>query len=131
MVLAEDLRQAILQAALQGKLTKQLETDSDVDEMLINIQEDRESKISNNIIKKDKRLFLNIIEEGDVPFSIPANWKWTTLGSIVYKLTDGTHKTPKYTADGIKFISVKDMSTGKLNLSETKYISQEEHNELY
>lgn len=131
MVLAEDLRQAVLQAALQGKLTKQLETDSDVEEILKNIQEDKESKISKGIVKKDKRLFMSIIEEENVPFSIPTNWRWTTLGSIVYKLTDGTHSTPKYTSDGIKFISVKDISTGKLNLSETKYISQEEHNELY
>lgn len=131
MVLAEDLRHAVLQAALQGKLTEQLETDSDVNEMLFNIQKHKELKISKGIVKKDKRLFINIIKDEDVPFSIPENWKWTTLGSILYKLTDGTHKTPKYTADGIKFISVKDMSTGKLNLSETKYISQEEHNELY
>ncbi len=42
MVLAEDLRQAVLQAALQGKLTEQLETDSDVDEMLQNIAMHRE-----------------------------------------------------------------------------------------
>lgn len=34
MVLAEDLRQAVLQAALQGKLTEQLETDSSVDDLL-------------------------------------------------------------------------------------------------
>ena len=34
MVLAEDLRQAVLQTALQGKLTKQLETDSDVDDLI-------------------------------------------------------------------------------------------------
>ena len=48
MVLAEDLRQAVLQAALQGKLTKQLETDSDVDEMLINIQKERKLLFDNS-----------------------------------------------------------------------------------
>ena len=31
----------------------------------------------------------------------------------------------------MKFVSVKDMSTGKLSLNNTKYISQEEHKELY
>ena len=31
----------------------------------------------------------------------------------------------------MKFVSVKDMSTGRLSLANTKYISQEEHEELY
>lgn len=131
MVLAEDLRQAVLQAALQGKLTEQLETDSDVDEMLVNIQNDKEARITNGYIKGDKRLITTIIDEEEAPFAIPINWRWTTLGSIVYKLTDGTHKTPKYTTNGVKFISVKNISAGVLDLSETKYISQEEHDELY
>ena len=50
---------------------------------------------------------------------------------MVYKLTDGTHKTPKYTKSGVKFVSVKDMSTGRLSLANTKYISQEGHEELF
>ena len=54
-----------------------------------------------------------------------------SLGSILNKLTDGTHKTPKYTTDGIKFVSVKDMSNGVLSLENTKFISEEEHQELY
>ena len=53
------------------------------------------------------------------------------LGSILYKLTDGTHKTPKYVTNGVKFVSVKDMSSGKLDLSSTKFITKEEHEELY
>ena len=43
MVLAEDLRQAVLQAALQGKLTEQLETDSDVDEFIVQIKRTKKS----------------------------------------------------------------------------------------
>ena len=53
------------------------------------------------------------------------------MGSILNKLTDGTHKTPKYTSDGVKFVSVKDMSNGYLSLNNTKFISKEEHKELY
>ena len=49
----------------------------------------------------------------------------------VYKLTDGTHSTPKYTASGVPFISVKDVSGGKIDFSHTKFISQEEHESLY
>ena len=45
-------------------------------------------------------------------------------------LTDGTHSTPKYTTNGIPFISVKDLSSGKISFDNTKFISQAEHLEL-
>lgn len=35
----------------------------------------------------------------------------------------GTHSTPSYTTTGIPFLSVKDMSSGKLNFSSCKFIS--------
>lgn len=38
MVLAEDLRQAIIQQAIQGRLTEQLKTDSSVDMLLKEIE---------------------------------------------------------------------------------------------
>ena len=66
-----------------------------------------------------------------VPFEIPASWEWVRLGTILTKLTDGTHSRPKYTEKGIPFISVKDISNGKLEFSNCKYISNEEHKILY
>lgn len=45
-------------------------------------------------------------------------------------MTDGTHSTPKYTQSGVPFISVKDLSSGRLIFDNTKFISEEEHNEL-
>lgn len=131
MVLAEDLRQAVLQAALQGKLTEQLESDSSVDDLLLSIEEDRKSKINSGVIKKDKRLFISYIDGEDAPYIVPDTWRMVMLGSVLYKLTDGTHKTPKYVTEGVKFVSVKDISSGELDLSNTKFITQEEHDELY
>ena len=87
MVLAEDLRQAVLQTALQGKLTKQLETDSDVDEMLINIQVEKKKLIAEKKIKKEKPL--PEIQEEDILFDIPENWKFVHLGEIALYLDAG------------------------------------------
>lgn len=47
---------------------------------------------------------------------------------------DGTHQTPKYTEDkvnGFKFLSSKDVTTGKINWSNIKYIPAELHDKLY
>lgn len=126
-----NMKYALLQAAMQGKLTEQLESDSSVDELLQSIEEDRKDKTNSGLIKKDKRLFIKYIDEEDASYIIPDTWRMVTLGSIVYKLTDGTHKTPKYALEGVKFVSVKDMSSGKLDLSNTKFITQTEHEELY
>ena len=67
----------------------------------------------------------------EVPFEIPDSWEWVRLGSILYKLSDGTHSTPKYVENGVPFVSVKDVSSGYLDFSNCKYISNEEHKELY
>ena len=48
------------------------------------------------------------------------------LGDLCSKITDGTHKTPNYLKDGVTFISAKNVVNGKIDLSDVKYISQEE-----
>ena len=67
----------------------------------------------------------------EIPFDVPESWEWCRLGDILLKLTDGTHSTPKYTESGIPFISVKDVSSGRLDFSKCKHISEKEHSELY
>ena len=67
----------------------------------------------------------------EVPFDIPESWAWCRLKTILQKLTDGTHATPKYVEEGIPFISVKDISAGELSFDNAKHISIEEHQELY
>ena len=66
----------------------------------------------------------------EIPFEIPQGWEWCRFSSLYLSLTDGTHSTPKYTLSGIPFISVKDMSSGVIDFSNTKYISKEEHQKL-
>ena len=126
----EQLKASILQYAIQGKLVEQRVEEGTGEELFQEIKRKREVLIKEKIIKKDKRTN-SIINFQNVPFDIPENWMWVTLGSILNKLTDGTHKTPKYTSTGVRFVSVKDMSNGFLSLENTKFISEEEHKELY
>ena len=49
------------------------------------------------------------------------------LGEVCDKITDGTHKTPKYLDSGITFISAKNIINGNLDFSDVKYISEEEY----
>ncbi|MDA3556355.1 restriction endonuclease subunit S [Acinetobacter sp. AOR15_HL] len=63
-------------------------------------------------------------------YTIPSTWIWTSLDALTSKIVDGTHHTPKYIENGIPFISVKDIYEGKIDFSNTKYISEIEHTEL-
>ena len=84
MKLAEDLKKAVLQAAMQGKLTKQLETDSSVDELIKKIA-DEKAKL---IIRKNARVDKDFgdIQENEIEFELPSSWRWTRISNIgVYK----------------------------------------------
>ena len=82
MKLAENLKKAVLQAAMQGKLTHQLKTDSSVDDLLQKIAEEKAALIKEGKIKKDTtkagasgRALAEITQE-EIPFEIPENWRW-------------------------------------------------------
>ena len=57
-----------------------------------------------------------------------------TIQDVCEQIKDGTHQTPTYTDDtknGFKFLSSKDVTTGKIDWSKIKYIPADLHEELY
>jgi len=64
------------------------------------------------------------------PVKNEKGWEVKPLGSVVNKLTDGTHKTPVYLSEGVVFISAKNVKNGYLTFDDTKFISESEHSEL-
>ncbi|MBS1401824.1 MAG: restriction endonuclease [Oscillospiraceae bacterium] len=124
-----DMQKSILQMAIQGKLVEQRPEEGTGEELYQQIQAEKQKLIKEGKIKKEKPL--PEITEDDIPFDIPETWKWVRIGSLLHKLVDGTHRTPKYTVSGVPFVSVRNMSNGTLSLEDTKFISQEEHRELW
>ena len=53
-MLADKLRKSVLQSAIQGKLTEQLATDDNVEDLLQAIKEEKERLIKEKKIKKQK-----------------------------------------------------------------------------
>lgn len=123
MVLAQDLRNAVLQAALQGKLTEQLETDSSVDALLQGVKVEKKKLIDKGDIKRNKESYS--IKKEDIPFEIPSTWKWTRMQDIL-DVRDGTHESPTYQISGVPFITSKNLIDGKIDFDNVKYISQED-----
>ena len=142
----ERLKKSILQEAVQGKLVPQDPSDEPAEALLERIRAKKQRLIKEGKIKKDKHESVifrrdnshyekrgseELCIDDEIPFEIPDSWAWCRLGSILEKLTDGTHSTPKYTDSGVPFISVKDVSSGVLSFDSAKHISESEHRELY
>ena len=125
----QELRSSILQLAVQGKLVKQCPEEGTGEELFERIQAEKQKLIKAGKIKREKPL--PEITEDEIPFEIPESWKWVRIGSLLHKLVDGTHRTPKYTTTGVPFVSVRNMSNGHLSLEDTKFITEEEHRELW
>ncbi len=123
---AQKLRNSILQEAIEGRLVPQDPNDEPASALLERIREEKRRLVKEGKLKK-KDLIETPISEDEKPFEIPDGWEWVRFSSLYWQLTDGTHSTPKYKEKGIPFLSVKDMSSGKLSFSNTKFISAEEH----
>lgn len=118
-------RQSVLVAAVSGKLTEEWRHNNNgtpVHETLANIE-----TVKQQFIGKDKKAQAHLKNE---EYVIPNTWKWVSLDSLTKKITDGTHHTPTYTESGVHFISVKDIRDGVIDFSDTKFISEKEHQEL-
>jgi restriction endonuclease S subunit len=63
--------------------------------------------------------FHTALAEGNYPIS--------QLESLCSKITDGTHYTPTYVQEGVKFISVKNVRRSKISFDDVKFITEEEH----
>ncbi len=72
-------------------------------------------------------LFLDMF--GD-PVINSKNWDVVKLADVSEKITDGTHKTPKYVEKGVLFLSAKNIKENRLVLNNVKYITQGEHDQL-
>lgn len=79
-LIADKLRASLLQAAIQGKLTKQLAEDGDARDLLKEIEAEKARLIEEKIIKKEKPL--PPITDEEIPFEIPENWVWVRIGEV-------------------------------------------------
>ena len=61
---------------------------------------------------------------------LPDKWIETTLGEVCFKITDGSHHSPKAFKNGYPMLSVKDMNNFGFNLKNCKTISKDDYKKL-
>jgi type I restriction enzyme S subunit len=59
------------------------------------------------------------------------SWGEKSLKEVCLLITDGTHQTPTYSDEGYVFLSSKNVTSGKIDWDNVKYIPKELHDQLY
>ena len=122
----EQLKASILQLAIQGKLVEQRTEDGTAEDLYQQIQEEKQNLIKEGKLKKEKPLAP--IEDDEIPFDIPCNWKWVRLKNICSKIVDGDHNPPKgeNSATDYLMLSASNINQDTLiDLNKARYLSKE------
>ena len=133
----EQLKASILQRAMEGKLVPQNPNDEPASELLKRIKAEKEKLISEGKIKRDKKeteIFRGddgkhyekfadgSVQEIDVPYDIPENWKWVRIKSIYWNF--GQNKPEKF----FRYIDTSSIDRKKniINYKNLQYLSPEQ-----
>lgn len=116
----QDLKNSILQLAIQGKLVAQDANDEPASVLLEKIKAEKKKLIEEKKIKKEKPL--PEITEDEMPFEIPDSWMWVRLGEIFQTSSGSTPLTsnPLYYGGNINWTRTTDLNNGALYQSEKK-----------
>lgn len=142
----KQLKNSILQWAIQGKLVPQDPNDEPASVLLEKIRQEKERLIKEKKIKRDKNA--SIIYRGEdnsyyekflatgevkcideeIPFEVPKGWEWCRLGNIssVYggkRIPAGRKLSTSDT--GHKYIRVSDMKNSSVLLDNIQYVSED------
>lgn len=105
---AQDLKNSILQLAIQGKLVEQREEEGNASELIKQIKEEKEKLIKEKKIKKEKPL--TEITEDEIPFDIPESWEWVKLEQLATITGGYAFKSTNYTEQGVRVIRISDFN---------------------
>ena len=146
---AKDLKNSILQMAVQGKLVPQDSNDEPASVLLERIRKERSELIAEKKIKFPKggesviyrasdgshyekridakgRVLSDECIEDEIPFEVPAGWEWVRMRTVLRKLTDGSHNPPPKQDAGYPVISAINIKNRRVDLDLTiRYCDEE------
>ena len=109
---AQDLKNSILQLAVQGKLVEQRAEEGTARELLEQIKLEKDQLIKDKKIKKSKPL--PEITEDEIPFEMPESWEWMRVGDVGSWSAGATpsRQHPEYYEGEIPWLKTGDLNDG-------------------
>lgn len=124
----QELKNSILQLAIQGKLVEQRPEEGTAEELYQQIQNEKQRLFKEGKIKKEKPL--PEITEDEIPFDIPDSWMWVRLANYCTEYFSG--KSPVYSKveTPYKVIGQAANQQRGIDLSQIKYTTYDFWNRM-
>ena len=126
MIDTQALKNRILNLAMRGQLTEQMPEDGTAEDLYTQIIKKKADLIKVGKMKKEKPL--GDVEDEDIPFAIPENWKWVRLKDICTKIVDGDHNPPAGVSEKTEYLMLSAQNInndGIVNIENARYLSRE------
>ena len=108
-----ELRKAILQLAVMGKLVPQDPNDPPASELLMQIEAEKKRLVKAGKIKVPNQL-LPVSPEG-MPYSLPKVWEWCRLEDVTIKIHYGYTASANHDAIGVRLLRITDIQDNSVN----------------
>ena len=126
---AQQLRNSILQQAIQGKLVPQDPTDEPASVLLQRIRKEKERLVKEGKLKK-KDLESKPIEGDEIPFEIPESWEWCRVADVIFPPKYGTSN--KSLVEGaVPVLRMGNIQDGEIVFDKLVYSNNLTDNEKY
>lgn len=112
----QELKNSILQLAIQGRLVEQRPEEGTAEELFAQIQAEKRRLVKEGKIKKEKPL--PEITEEEKPFEIPESWMWIHLGKLVRVIGGVSYKKGDVGSSGIRILRGGNIQSMKIILDE-------------
>ena len=116
---AQELKNSILQLAVQGKLVPQCKDDEPASELLKHIRAEKQKL-------EIKEKSLPAISEDEIPFDIPESWEWVRLNDISSITSGGTpaRTNSSFWNGNIPWVKIGDIRNKYISTTEEKISEQ-------
>ncbi|MDF2065098.1 restriction endonuclease subunit S [Bacillus sp. Cr_A10] len=116
----DQLRNAILSLAVQGKLVEQDVNDESASVLVGKVKKEKEIMIAEKISKKEKPL--SSITEGEIPYELPQGWEWVRLGNLSKVIEYGTSQKATEINVGVPVLRMNNIQEGRVIYENLKYV---------
>lgn len=117
-----ELKQAILQLAVSGRLVPQDPNDEPAAVLLQRIAAEKAELVKKGIIRKQKKL--TPPSEEEIPYSLPVGWRWAHVETVSKYVIDCPHSTPKFIDDGNYYcIDTTNINQGEIIYEKLRRVS--------
>ena len=121
---AQQLKNSILQEAIEGRLVPQDPNDEPASILLERIREEKRRLVKEGKLKK-KDLEEKPIQEDEIPFDIPESWEWVRLSSLSSAIHYGYTASASPTGNS-KLLRITDIQNDKVDWKSVPFCSIKE-----